>query len=276
MQNTSQRVAAHPVKPNLPKKQPQKPNQPSTPFPPITPRHQTKQRRFMMLLGGAFREMSPALALSLLDPQLTWSEAEGAAGAAAGVAVVHGDGTPFTPYDLKRLQAYSSNLVDYHLVLDLLPALAATYMSARLPATLSYSQAAILVTLGLQRRELGEVEATLGLPSNQVGGWGALSSWGVCGCAVWCGSTTTSISISRLKIQPKPPPNKPKGPGPLQQGGAQDALPPPGRQGGRDRPPPPQALGGAAAGGGGRGRRRNGRGARGGGRGGAGQAAGAV
>lgn len=62
-----------------------------------------------MLLGGAFRSMAPALALSLLDPKLTWAE-EGAAAAAAGgagaagVALAHADGTPFSAYDLKRLQ----------------------------------------------------------------------------------------------------------------------------------------------------------------------------
>ncbi|GBF87381.1 N-acetyltransferase [Raphidocelis subcapitata] len=124
------------------------------------------KRRFAMLLGGAFREMPPALALSLLAPRLNWSDAEAAA--AGDAAVAHPDGTPLTPYDLKRLQAYSSNLVDYHLILDLLPALAATYFAGRLPATLSYGQAAILVTLGLQRREVGDVEGALGLPGNQV------------------------------------------------------------------------------------------------------------
>ncbi|KIY97539.1 putative N-acetyltransferase 10 [Monoraphidium neglectum] len=132
----------------------------------LDPFVQDFKRRLMMLLGGAFRDMSPALALSLLDPRLTWSDAEGSAAAAAagagpgsGVVAVHGDGTPFTPYDLKRLQAYSSNLVDFHLVLDLLPPLAATYLAGRLPATLSYGQAAILLALGLQRRELSEVLA---------------------------------------------------------------------------------------------------------------------
>jgi N-acetyltransferase 10 len=66
------------------------------------------------------------------------------------------------------LQAYSSNLVDYHLILDLLPSLSRLYLSGQLPATLSYGQAAILLCLGLQQRELSEVEAALGLPSNQV------------------------------------------------------------------------------------------------------------
>ena len=46
-------------------------------------------------------------------------------------------------------KAYSSNLVDYHLALDLVPPLAAAYLAGRVPATLSYGQAAILLTLGL-------------------------------------------------------------------------------------------------------------------------------
>jgi hypothetical protein len=41
---------------------------------------------------------------------------------------------------LLLLQAYSSNLVDYHLILDLLPSLARLYLSGQLPATLSYGQ----------------------------------------------------------------------------------------------------------------------------------------
>lgn len=38
------------------------------------------------------------------------------------------------------MQAYSGNLVDYHLILDLLPSLARLYLSGQLPATLSYGQ----------------------------------------------------------------------------------------------------------------------------------------
>lgn len=50
------------------------------------------------------RDMGPALALSILDPRLTWSEAEGAEAAQRGVTVMRGDGSPLDPYDLKRLQ----------------------------------------------------------------------------------------------------------------------------------------------------------------------------
>ena len=62
------------------------------------------QSRFLVLLGGAFKGMAPALALSVLDPRLTYSEAETAASVQAGVMVARGDNRPLSPYDLKRLQ----------------------------------------------------------------------------------------------------------------------------------------------------------------------------
>ena len=65
-------------------------------------------------------------------------------------------------------QAYANQLVDHHLVLDLLPALARAFFARRLPASLSFGQAAILAALGLQQRGLDDVGAALGLPANQV------------------------------------------------------------------------------------------------------------
>jgi N-acetyltransferase 10 len=123
--------------------------------------------RYSSLLGSAFRAHAPALALSLLDPKLNFSEEEGAAGAPPS-AVPRADGAPLSPHDMKRLNSYASALVDHHLVRDLLPPLARAYFAGRLPVSLSYAQAAILVVLGMQQRELSDVEATLNLPTSQV------------------------------------------------------------------------------------------------------------
>ena len=48
--------------------------------------------------------------------------------------------------DLKRIEAYKSNMVDYYLILDLLPILSELYFMKQLSCStkLSYSQAAIL------------------------------------------------------------------------------------------------------------------------------------
>jgi N-acetyltransferase 10 len=38
-----------------------------------------------------------------------------------------------TPHDLKRLELYARNMVDYHLIADLLPTLSRLYFLGRLP-----------------------------------------------------------------------------------------------------------------------------------------------
>lgn len=50
------------------------------------------------------RHFAPALVLSLLDPKLSWDEAEVQASVEQGVEVIRADGSPLSPYDLKRLQ----------------------------------------------------------------------------------------------------------------------------------------------------------------------------
>jgi N-acetyltransferase 10 len=68
------------------------------------------------------------------------------------------------------LQAYSGNLVDYHLILDLLPSLARLYLSGQLPATLSYSQVRLRGGLGfgnctmLNFHSVGVVDASTSAP----------------------------------------------------------------------------------------------------------------
>ena len=66
------------------------------------------------------------------------------------------------------LQAYASGLVDFHLVMDLVPALAAAFFSGKLPATLSPGQAAILLCLGGQQLDIADVDKALDLPTSQV------------------------------------------------------------------------------------------------------------
>ena len=125
--------------------------------------------RFLALLGHAFASMPLPLALSILDPKLTFSADETARGPVDGVGGVRSlSGAELSVHDLKRLSQYASNLLDYHVIVDLLPGIAAAYFRARLPVSLSYVQAAILVALGLQRRTIDDVEDELGLPVSQA------------------------------------------------------------------------------------------------------------
>lgn len=126
------------------------------------------KQRFLSLLNGPFREMELSLALTILAPKLSYSELESQEGIKIGVTVSGVDGKTLSIYDLKRLQSYGNNVIDYHMIMDLVPCLARSYFSGCVPASVSYAQAAILLCLGLQQRTVSDVEKVLGLPSNQV------------------------------------------------------------------------------------------------------------
>jgi len=74
------------------------------------------------------------------------------------------------PFDLKRLDSYASNMVDYHVIIDLLPTLSSLYFEKRLGDNIRLSavQASILLALGSQRKTVEQVEAELQLPVNQT------------------------------------------------------------------------------------------------------------
>uniref|UniRef100_M3ZYS7 RNA cytidine acetyltransferase n=1 Tax=Xiphophorus maculatus TaxID=8083 RepID=M3ZYS7_XIPMA len=73
------------------------------------------RRRFLSLLSYQFSSFHPILALSILQNK---NSAELAA--------------HFTPYDLKRLELYSRSMVDYHLVMDLIPTVARIFFLKQL------------------------------------------------------------------------------------------------------------------------------------------------
>lgn len=123
----------------------------------------------MSLLSYQFRAFPAVLALSIMEAAN--------AGRSANSSVY----TPkpftridllshFTAYDLKRLDSYSNNLLDYHVILDLLPQLAELYFHGRLGADVRLSgvQSSILLALGLQRKNIDDIERELTLPSSQL------------------------------------------------------------------------------------------------------------
>jgi len=65
-----------------------------------------------------------------------------------------------TPFDLKRLESYAQNSLDYHVILDLLPTVATLYFEKRLgnEMRLSVIQSSMLLGMGLQRKSVEEVE----------------------------------------------------------------------------------------------------------------------
>ncbi|KAJ3189398.1 hypothetical protein HDU85_003027 [Gaertneriomyces sp. JEL0708] len=145
------------------------------------------RRRFIELLGFAFREFHPILVLSVLE----------AAGATRNITDASASQDPtaaplscarqvyqhLTPFDMKRLESYAHNLVDYHVILDLVPALGKAYFLGRFHTSslatagtdnsatsvkLSPAQAAILAAIGLQRKTVDDVTKELDIPSTQI------------------------------------------------------------------------------------------------------------
>ncbi|KAH7335177.1 DUF699-domain-containing protein [Rhizoctonia solani] len=125
------------------------------------------RRRFLSLLSFQFREFGSASALSILEAISNTEQKSGRAAPEIGVTELN---FMLTPFDLKRLEAYANSMIDYHVVLDLLPTLATLYFGKRLgqDVKLNAIQSSIMLSLGLQRKTIEEVEAELDIPVNQA------------------------------------------------------------------------------------------------------------
>lgn len=79
----------------------------------------------------------------------------------------------FTPFDLKRLKSYAQNLLDYHVILDLLPTVAMLYFEKRLgeEVRLSAIQSSLLLGMGLQRKSVEDVEVRSHSCTNRPSSW---------------------------------------------------------------------------------------------------------
>uniref|UniRef100_H1A153 RNA cytidine acetyltransferase n=1 Tax=Taeniopygia guttata TaxID=59729 RepID=H1A153_TAEGU len=77
----------------------------------------------------------------------------------------------FIPYDLKRLEMYSRNMVDYHLIMDMVPTIARMFFLSQMgDICLSAAQSALFLGIGLQHKSLDQLEKELELPSSQLMG----------------------------------------------------------------------------------------------------------
>ena len=130
------------------------------------------KRRFVALCGYQFRSLPITLSLSILEP------------GKSAESKSNNRPVSISPYDLKRLESYANNMLDYHMILDLIPTLSRAFFLKQLPTpatssestnennasdmTLSPVQAAILFSIGLQHRPIEDLESELKLPASQV------------------------------------------------------------------------------------------------------------
>ncbi|KAL6425941.1 hypothetical protein ACFW04_008920 [Cataglyphis niger] len=119
------------------------------------------RRRFLSLLSYSFNTYPASLALSIVINKTISLESVALRKETLDVY--------FTSYDLKRLQMYSNNMADYHLIMDLLPSLARLYFLNMMGDThFSAAQSAILLGLGLQHKIVDKLAEELNLPSSQL------------------------------------------------------------------------------------------------------------
>lgn len=127
-------------------------------------------RRFLSLLSYQFRSFASVQALSIDE--------------SANVGIKLDTNAPprpltkveldelFSPFDLKRLDSYANNMLDYHVILDLLPKIADLFFTGRIKGEeavkLSGVQQAILCAIGLQRKTLEDIEKEIGLAMSQL------------------------------------------------------------------------------------------------------------
>ncbi|CAK6961591.1 RNA cytidine acetyltransferase [Scomber scombrus] len=121
------------------------------------------RRRFLSLLSYQFSNFHPSLALSILQNKKTKEEMS-----TLSSSELAGN---FSPYDLKRLELYSRSMVDYHLIMDLVPSVARMFFLKQLgDVSLSAAQCALLLGIGLQHKSVEQLEKEIELPSSQLMG----------------------------------------------------------------------------------------------------------
>ncbi|KAK0078837.1 hypothetical protein PV325_002045 [Microctonus aethiopoides] len=119
------------------------------------------RRRFVMLLSYSFTTYSPSLALSILTNN-TFNISYNTI--SKEIWDVY-----FTSCDLKRMEMYGNNVVDYHLIMDLLPSLAKLYfLNFMKNVHFSPVQASILLGLGFQHKTVDKIAEELSLSGSQL------------------------------------------------------------------------------------------------------------
>lgn len=122
-------------------------------------------KRFLQLLSYEFKKFPSVQALNIIESV----EAGELKGEKVRQLTRDQLDEVLSPFDLKRLESYANNLLDYHVIVDLLPLIAHLYFSKKTgdDVSLSSVQAAILLAIGLQHKDMDQISKELNLPSNQ-------------------------------------------------------------------------------------------------------------
>ncbi|CAL5354163.1 unnamed protein product [Camellia sinensis] len=132
----------------------------------LGPFHQRFKRCFVRRLPLFFRELDYKLAMSILDPKINFSEGEPSVSSKDESAMLMK--LIISPDDIKLLEAYTNNRKDYGQVRPLVPILAQCYFQEKLPITLSYLQASVLLCMGLQVQDITDIKGMMKIEREQA------------------------------------------------------------------------------------------------------------
>ncbi|KAL8865175.1 MAG: hypothetical protein Q9174_007031 [Haloplaca sp. 1 TL-2023] len=126
-------------------------------------------KRFLSLLSYQFSAFPSVLALTIIESANAGSKLDLSSPTQPLTYAELNES--FSPFDLKRLDSYANNMLDYHVIIDMIPQIAFLYFTHRFSSagvSLTGVQQSILLAIGLQRKVLEDVEKELGVPSNQL------------------------------------------------------------------------------------------------------------
>ncbi|GJN70490.1 killer toxin resistant protein [Purpureocillium lilacinum] len=125
------------------------------------------QKRFLSLLSYQFRTFTTAEALSIDESANAGAKLDAVEAAAMDKFELDRN---FSPFDLKRLESYANNMLDYHVILDMMPVIANLYFSGKLKGDIKLTglQQCILLGIGLQRKDIDVIGKELDVQTSQL------------------------------------------------------------------------------------------------------------
>ncbi|XP_076915504.1 RNA cytidine acetyltransferase 1-like, partial [Bidens hawaiensis] len=130
----------------------------------FAPFYQAFRSSFARLLcSPRFNTMECQLAMSILDPKLSFTEDL----SSTISRDIYGDIIK-SPISMKRLEAYVNKDADYDLISDLTPSLAYLYFTEKLPVSLLKAEASVLLCMSLQNQDASYAERVMKLQRHAV------------------------------------------------------------------------------------------------------------
>ncbi|KAL0432042.1 UNVERIFIED_CONTAM: RNA cytidine acetyltransferase 1 [Sesamum radiatum] len=122
--------------------------------------YQVFRKKFTEYLSGRFRQMEYKLAMSILDPKLNFSDVDDPSPSSIEYIkfVIENQVSDDAMY---HFEAYTNNLDDYQMTEGFGNKLAEAYFGEKIPVTLSYAQASVLLCIGLQGKAISCIEFIL-------------------------------------------------------------------------------------------------------------------